>query len=1034
MPSLPAWNRKTIHLIAALLLFGGSSRGWAADAPDLEDLRPGLLAVYRDAVKPKATEIVRLEPAVALVWKVGEAAHPRLAADGTAEWTGYLNVLRAGEYHFGAMLRGAVRVRIDGKEVLSADVKTDAPAIQTGAAVRLESGVHALAVEFIRPAGEARLELLWQGPQFKSEPLPHDVLFHLPAKAPAKLAADRLVERGRFLAEEHSCAACHKPDAKDRIGKGLSNRQGPDLSQVGSRVHAGWFYHWLLAPEKVRPGAAMPHLFGENETGRTEAYAVARYLASLRSVEKNQPRPPNPNELKASINAGQRLFTSLGCIACHNENAKKSEETTSFHLLAGSGARRNFPLGSLGSKTTAEHLGKYLLNPLAIDPSGRMPDMALQAKEAIDLSRFLCASKDQTINEELPPAPAEAAMLAAFQQLEPDAEKLTAFKKLPAEKQWLDLGQRLAIAKNCVACHTIAPNKKPLAGTPAKALFADLAKFPMACCLANDPADRGKAPGFDLKPTDLKALRAFLAEGTKGAASAAPAYTARVTIQRFNCLACHSRDGEGGLTPEIIEELRRHEKAENAEAVSPPPLTGVGHKLRTAWLREVLTQRGRARPWMGLRMPQFGEKINDLPATFAALEGTVPDDAIHKVPLDTAKIAAGRQLIGKTGFGCISCHDIAGNANTGTRGPDMALMNNRVRFDWYLRWLEQAQRMQPGTRMPTVFPEGKSTLTNILAGKPDAQAEAMWAYLSLGMSLPLPEGLEPLKGKGIPLRVADKPMLLRTFMPDAGTRAIAIGFPGGVSTAFDAATCRLAFAWSGSFLDASPVWDGRGGTPAKLLGTKFWNAPPGCPWGVNDSNEPPDFAAQNKDLGWGAPLPANTVYDGPRHLQFDGYTLDKDSAPTFNYRLDAASNKPVKVRERVEPLKNPAGYGVGRRLALDVPAQRGAWLLAGETTGKPRLLDAKGNAIDLELKSDQIEVPCANRMLVLPQGDRAIVVGTKTFPEGARWVLQKHGGTWQVLLHLPAGDKANAMKVGIDTWSPFRDEPGLLKELFAGQK
>src|SRR5262249_58985346 len=103
----------------------------------------------------------------------------------------------------------------------------------------------------------------------------------------------------------------------------------------------------------------------------------------------------------------------------------------------------------------------------------------------------------------------------------------------------------------------------------------------------------------------------------------------------------------------------------------------------------------------------------------------------------------GGALSGREAFGCISCHDIAGIPNTGTRGPDLALMTQRVRYDWYRRWLEQPQRMQPGTRMPTVFNEGKSLVSQVLGGNPHAQAEAMWAYLSLGPGLPLPAGLGP---------------------------------------------------------------------------------------------------------------------------------------------------------------------------------------------------------------------------------------------------------------------------------------------------
>src|SRR5260370_12368814 len=98
---------------------------------------------------------------------------------------------------------------------------------------------------------------------------------------------------------------------------------------------------------------------------------------------------------------------------------------------------------------------------------------------------------------------------------------------------------------------------------------------------------------------------------------------------------------------------------------------------------------------------------------------------------------------------------MAGIAKFGTRGPDLALMNQRVRHEWYERWLEQPQRMQPGTRMPTVFVDGKSLLPTILGGDAQSQADAMWAYLSLGRNLPLPEGVEPTRG--LVLAVRERP-------------------------------------------------------------------------------------------------------------------------------------------------------------------------------------------------------------------------------------------------------------------------------------
>ena len=86
--------------------------------------------------------------------------------------------------------------------------------------------------------------------------------------------------------------------------------------------------------------------------------------------------------------------------------------------------------------------------------------------------------------------------------------------------------------------------------------------------------------------------------------------------------------------PKSIEQLRKLQNADNAEAVAPPTLTGVGHKLRTPWMKQVLTGAGRARPWMALRMPQFGEaNVGRLPEEVAALEGTLPDEEVHKTAL-----------------------------------------------------------------------------------------------------------------------------------------------------------------------------------------------------------------------------------------------------------------------------------------------------------------------------------------------------------------------------------------------------------------
>jgi hypothetical protein len=267
-------------------------------------------------------------------------------------------------------------------------------------------------------------------------------------------------------------------------------------------------------------------------------------------------------------------------------------------------------------------------------------------------------------------------------------------------------------------------------------------------------------------------------------------------------------------------------------------------------------------------------------------------------------------------------------------------------------------------------------------------------------------------------------------MPDAGSRAIAVGFPGGVSVAFDAHSCRLAYAWSGEFLDASPVWNDRGGNPAKVLGARFWQAPPGCPVATNTSGEPPDFAARASDPAYGAHLPNGKIYQGPTLVKFAGYSTDKAGVPTFRYSLQPNTPDKVTVTERLGPLRSPVAVGVARRFRLGLPARQTAWLLAAEAVREPRLLDEKGAPLPLALKEGRAEIDPGGRLLVLPQReDRVAVLALTAAPAGSRWQLQRVGNTWQAVLRVPPAAEASKPEVGVNVWVPYRDDPGLLKEL-----
>jgi mono/diheme cytochrome c family protein len=461
-------------------------------------------------------------------------------------------------------------------------------------------------------------------------------------------------------------------------------------------------------------------------------------------------------------------------------------------------------LDGIGSKMSAARLASYLLDPPAVFPDGRMPSMLLTSEEAEAIAEHLSGSRRREWEAD-PPAG--------------DPQK----------------GRELVSKMGCVSCHAIGD-----AVPPQRAKLKDKT----GGCLE-------RMSRFALDPKECEALAEFLKTSD---ASPAPGYELHRAARAWRCGSCH----EFYAPPAA------------AFPDPTPTLTDLGAKLRPGAISDVLVRKVRARPWMTLRMPHFREAhAGPLVRGFLAASGAPPDDPTPAPPT-AEQLREGVRLIGKTdgGLSCITCHDFAGDQSAGTRGPDMIRIADRVRPEWFRRWMREPSRVQPGTAMPAFF-------SNLPEAETEKRLDLIWACLSAGKGMPRPEGLaDPSAYR---LTVKGEPLILRTFMPQSSPRSIAVGCGRLQNYCFDAEGCRLKYAWVGDFLDVSAVWGGRGGGVAKLLGRKYYSAPKIFPIRLGDPEREPR----------------------PR---FKGYRI-VDKLPQFLIDVDG-----IEVRQRIRPA--PEGLGL----------------------------------------------------------------------------------------------------------------------------
>jgi mono/diheme cytochrome c family protein len=670
--------------------------------------------------------------------------------------------------------------------------------------------------------------------------------------------------RGQGLFHQVGCTACHGSVASDKEPLATS----VPLGDLARKYTLGGLTDFLANPLKVRPAGRMPDLRLTGTQARDMAHYLAGgdlaaantnykvYLGSWSKLPDFATMKPTATGTSDGFDISVRPRTENVGLRFEGFFRVATEGDYTFHLNSDDGSRL------------------YIDGKLIVDNDGTHGDTTKSNK-----TRLAVGMRQVTVDYFNAGGP--FAFGVAFEgpgvKRQPlgDVVALTKIPPKPkADKKNPDAapfvlnaelakqGEKLFASVGCVSCHQMK-GQKPGAG--AKTSLAKLAGT--GGCLSAAPV-KG-APHFALSAQQRSAIGAGIKNIAKGPAAPQAAEAIAQTLTRFNCYACHERDKLGGV-----------EEARNAlflgsvpemgdEGRIPPPLTGVGAKLTSAWMKQLFDRGAKDRPYMHTRMPRFGvENVGHLVAAFDAVDKLEPVKALTFSEKPKSIKAAGWHLVGNKALSCTKCHNFKDLKSTGVGAMDITLMPKRLKHDWFHRYMLNPSAFRPGTRMPASFPDGQSLLKNILGGDANKQIEAMWLYLGDGRRAKMPFGLSRASLE----LVADyEAIMYRNFIQGAGPRAIGVAYPEGINLAFDANAMRLAMIWQGGFIDAAKHWVGRGAGFQGPLGENVRSLAGGVSFAVLETDKSRWPADAAKKLGY----------------KFRGYRLDKDRRPTFIYDYGA---------------------------------------------------------------------------------------------------------------------------------------------------
>jgi mono/diheme cytochrome c family protein len=707
--------------------------------------------------------------------------------------------------------------------------------------------------------------------------------------------------RGEALFHTIGCVACHSP----RLGLNTSVGTSVPLGDLTNKYTLDGLRAFLLDPLSIRPSGAMPKL----TKNRDEANDLACYLLGEKIIV------PGVEQFSATVYHGK--FDKLPDF----DKLKAVKTGTTIGLdLSIAGRKDNFAMqfDSYFPVTTAgDHtffLGSDDGSRLLIDDKqvvisdGIHPKSEVKGTVRLETGihklriEYFEASGGEELSLEVEGPDIVRTSIGNIVTSDPSGnvrDELIEAKFKPDLAQVAN-GQAIFESKGCANCHQLELESKKavekIASKPLKQLR------PAQGCLAEKVLSG--LPDYALTRIQRSAIETALAEQSKPMADRQMADRQLVHLQMAakNCYACHSRDSVVGPEPARDALFTTTMKEMGNEGRVPPTLTGVGDKLRPEVIDKIIAEGAKDRPYMVTRMPGFGAKnLQVLRSKLVAIDERNSAKPSHIPNIESPEgkelLVAGRKLTGSTGLSCIKCHRFGSKGTPGIQAIDMLTMTERLREDWFHRYMLAPTEYRPGTRMPLSFPEGKSALETVFDGNADRQIDALWLYLSQGRNASKPTGLD---SEAIVLAADSKPVIYRNFIEGLSPRGIAVGYPEHVNLAWDAGTMSLAILWQNEFIDAGKHWTGRGEGVQSPLGDKVIRFEKAAP--IAKLASPTD--------AW----PTEKARE--RGYRFRGYSLNASGQPTFKYGFSD-----VEIEDTPRPIAkttNVSDSGFDRELKIKV--------------------------------------------------------------------------------------------------------------------